>query len=187
MLLELTRAIEDELCARAGAGVLIGCFQDDDFYRRSQRRWRDLARTARLAVVFAQFPASRLNRSPHEVRIEPGHPLVREWAIVFSAPGAGACLAGWEIPAVAPVRDAERRFEVLWSPEPEVVRAAVGIAAELLAAPAPELAADMSELTEAHTAVATTPELRSAVALTHRMVAYLAARRPDSRPDRATA
>ncbi len=175
MLLELTWAIEDELCARAGAGLLIGSFQNDDFFRRSQHRWRDLARTARLAVVFAQFPQSRLDRSPYEVRIGPDHPLVREWAIVFSAPGASACLAGWEVPAAAPRPDQERRFEVLWSPEPEVVRTAVDIAEELIGELAPELSGQLAELVAAQATVPTSPELRSAIALAHRMIAYLVA------------
>ncbi len=177
-LVELTWAIEDELCARAAAGVLIGSFQDDDFFRRSQHRWRDLARTARLAVVFAQFRKSRLDRSPYEVRIGPDHPLVREWAIVFSAPGVGACLAAWEIPSTGPRKDADRRFEVLWSPEPEVVRAAVGIASDVLADMAPELSEELAAVVDERPAVPTSPELRTAIALAHRMIAYLAAAEP---------
>ena len=54
-VLALSRAIEDEYCARAAGGVLIGCFQRERFYRRAQRRWRELARTADLAVALADF------------------------------------------------------------------------------------------------------------------------------------
>src|SRR5579875_1923038 len=44
-MLALTRAIEDEHCARGSGGVLVGSFQRARFYRQSQRRWRELTRT----------------------------------------------------------------------------------------------------------------------------------------------
>ena len=56
-VLALSRAIEDEYCARAAGGVLIGSFQRERFYRRAERRWRELARTADLAVALADFSA----------------------------------------------------------------------------------------------------------------------------------
>ena len=76
-----------------------------------------------------------------EVPIRRDHPLAREWAVVIQAPGIASCLAGWEIPEPggAPP-DAERRFEVLWSPEPEVAFAAASIAADLIEPLAPEVA-----------------------------------------------
>ncbi len=57
-VLALSRAIEDEYCAHAADGVLIGCFQREPFYRHAQRRWRELARTAELAVALADFSRS---------------------------------------------------------------------------------------------------------------------------------
>jgi MerR family transcriptional regulator, light-induced transcriptional regulator len=175
-LLALTRAIEDEHCARASSGVLIGSFQSARFYRQSQRRWRELARTARIAVALAEFDAPRQPAgAPYEVPVGHEHPLAREWAIVFDAPEASACLAGWEVPGVPTDSDWGRRFEVLWSPEPEVAHAAIAVAAELIAELAPAvgrcLEATLGELAEP-----TTPQLRAATALAHRMLAYLAGR-----------
>src|SRR5215207_401023 len=59
-LLALTRAIEDESCAQAERPLLFGSFQRERFYRASARRWRDFARTAELAIVFADFDRARV-------------------------------------------------------------------------------------------------------------------------------
>jgi MerR family transcriptional regulator, light-induced transcriptional regulator len=124
-LLALSRAIEDESCARAERAVLFGAFQRERFFRQSEDRWRDLSRTAELAVVFADFERQRRPaRGPVELRIDPSAPLNREWAIVCEAPGHAVCLAGVELPASGRRRDSAREFEVLWSVEPEVVHAA---------------------------------------------------------------
>ncbi len=172
-LLALSRAIEDEHCARATSGVLIGSFQRARFYRQSERRWRELARTARAAVALADFKARRHPRSgPHEVPVSREHPLSREWSIVFKAPGACACLAAWEVPSVQTVADSRRRFEVLWSPDPEVVHTAVAVAAELVATLAPEVGRELNATLQEPVAPSTR-ELRSAGALAHRMLAYL--------------
>jgi DICT domain-containing protein len=69
-------------------------------------------------------------------------------------------------------RDAERRFEVLWSPEPEVAFAAASVAADLIEPLAPAVARKLVAALE-EPAVPTSPELRSAVKQAHRMLAYL--------------
>jgi DICT domain-containing protein len=172
-LLSLSRAIEDEHLAGAQSGVLVGSFQTARFYRQSERRWRELARNARVAVALADF--KRLSRPAHgpvQVPIRRDHPLAREWSIVMQAPGASACLAAWEIPAPSEPADADRRFEVLWSPEPEVALDALAIAAELIAPLAPGVA-EALEPTPPQPAVPSSPELRAAVRQAHRMLAYL--------------
>jgi MerR family transcriptional regulator, light-induced transcriptional regulator len=175
-LLELTRAIEDEHCARAVRGVLIGSFQQARFYRQSQRRWQELARTARVTVALAEFPALRQRRTaPSEVPVGREHPLAREWAIVFDAPAAHACLAAWELPLVRPVPDRQRRFEVVFSPEPDVVRAALAVTVELIAQLAPAIGRLLGETLD-QAVEPSTPELRSAAVLAQRMISYLGAR-----------
>jgi MerR family transcriptional regulator, light-induced transcriptional regulator len=172
-LLALSRAVEDEHLADASAGVLIGSFQTTRFYRQSERRWRELARNARLAVALADF--KRLRRPPHgpvQVPVRRGHPLAREWAIVMHAPDASACLAAWEIPASSEPADADRRFEVLWSPEPEVVLDALAVATELIAPLAPDVAQAL-EATGLEAVMPSSPELRAAVRQAHRMLAYV--------------
>jgi DICT domain-containing protein len=172
VVLELTRAIEDEYCARAARGTLIACFQRERHYRRAQRRWTELARTSAAAVVLADFaeiaePAD----APAEVPIEQTHPLAREWMLIIDAPGARACLAAWEQPSLTDVPDEERRFEVLWSFEPAVVLAAGAVATELLWRLAPEIARRMP-VTDPDAAV-DGGELPFATALSQRMVGYL--------------
>ncbi|MGI8507143.1 MAG: DICT sensory domain-containing protein [Solirubrobacteraceae bacterium] len=174
-LLGLTHAVEDEYCARGAKGLLVGCFQRERFYRQSERRWRELARTAELAVALADFQALREPAdAPAEVPIADEAPLAREWALVIDAPGAQACVTAWEQPSESELPDGRRRFEVLWSFEPTVVRSASGLAIELLARLAPATAGRVPEAL-ARPLPAPAPELRFASALAHRVVGYLGA------------
>ena len=172
VVLELTRAIEDEYCAHATFGTLIASFQRERFYRRVQRRWTELARTASAAVVLADFAeVSQLPGAPAEVPIDLTHPLAREWTLIVDAPGARACLAAWEQPSQVDLADPERRFEVVWSFEPEVVRAAAELASELLWRLAPEVAERLPPPGEDSSLNG--GELQFATALSRRMVRYL--------------
>ena len=174
VLLALTRAIEDESCARAERPLLFGAFQRERFFRQSQRRWRDFARTARLAAVFADFErARRPAHGPAELPIDSGDPLTREWAVVCEAPGHAACLAGIELPAARRPRDPAREFEVIWSVEPAVVRAAADVCIGLLRASAPELAEGLDEERPAPPAHASDLQLRLAAAIAGRTLARL--------------
>jgi DICT domain-containing protein len=173
-LLRLTRAVEDEYCARAADGLLLGSFQLEGFYRQSARRWRELARTAALAVALADFsdvgePAG----AAVEVPVAADQALSREWTLLIDAPGAQVCVAAWEQVDVAREPDAERRFEVLWSFEPAVVRSASEVAIEILRRLAPAVAERVPAALD-HPVAPSGPELRFAADLTRRMVAYLA-------------
>jgi DICT domain-containing protein len=174
VVLELSRAIEDEYCAHAAQGTLIGSFQREQFYRLAQRRWNELARTASTAVVLADFGRiAEPPGGPAEVPIGVADPLAREWTLIIDAPGARACLAAWELPSQTELPDRERRFEVLWSCEPEVVRSAADLAEDLLWRLAPEIARRLPQAEEQ--AMANGAELHFASALSRRMVGYLAA------------
>ncbi|MFL5780442.1 MAG: DICT sensory domain-containing protein [Thermoleophilaceae bacterium] len=173
-LIALSHAIEDECCARAERPVLLASFQRPLFYRHAERRWRELARTAHAAVVFASFPERRdPDCGPVEVPIEHSHPTLREWALVCDAPDYAAFLAAWERPGQDETPDLDRRFETVWSVEPELVREAAHVAAGIVSASAP----DLGPLLNARLADAPPPasdELRLVGALTNRMVAYVA-------------
>jgi MerR family transcriptional regulator, light-induced transcriptional regulator len=172
-VLALTRAIEDEYCALAADGMLVGCFQRERFYRQAQRRWRELARTATLAVALADFPRrAEPANGPAEVPIDRRHPLSREWAVLVSADGITACLAAWEQPAEEAVADAQRRFEVLWSFDPAVVSDALAVAAELLFGLDPIVAARLDAARD-RAGADPGPALRYGGALTQRMIGYL--------------
>jgi DICT domain-containing protein len=146
VLLALSRAIEDESCAQAERPLLFGSFQRVHFYRQSQRRWRDFARTAQLAVVFADFDRPNVpEEGPAELPIDRSGPLTREWAVVCDAPGHAVCLVGLELPVLTPRSDAAREFEVLWSVEPTAVRAASQVCLGLMRQASPELAERYSD------------------------------------------
>jgi DICT domain-containing protein len=170
-LLALTHAIEDECYARAEHGVLFAGFQRERFYRSSGERWQELARTARVVVVFADFAeSSGPDASPLAVRIPADAPLRREWFLVCAAPDYSAFVSGWEFPGQR--GDGGRRFEVLWSVDPPVVRDAALICAQLARSLAPELGPALADL-EAGPSAPASADLQRAIGLFNRMAHYL--------------
>jgi DICT domain-containing protein len=175
-LLRLSRAIEDEYRAQGSSGLLLASFQHERFYRQTERRWRELARGAALAVALADFAGlAEPAGGPIEVPIERGRPLADEWTLVVDSPSAHACLAAWEHVDQEGPADARRRFEVVWSFDPEVVRSSSRIAAELVRATAPAVANSIELSLPADPASPTAADLRFATALANRIVSYLAA------------
>jgi DICT domain-containing protein len=166
-LLDLTRAVEDESCARAERPLLIGSFQRERFYRQSEARWRDLARSAALAFVIADFARLRRPRSaPVEVPVERAHPLSREWVLICHAPDHAACLAAWEPPGRRAAAEGERELELLLSVDPAAVRAAADAAVEILATRQPQFAEPVREHLRAAPVAATATQLRLAAGIT---------------------
>ncbi|HEX8054195.1 MAG TPA: DICT sensory domain-containing protein [Thermoleophilaceae bacterium] len=172
-LIALSHAIEDECVARAERPVLFGSFQRPSFFRHAEARWRELTRTAHAAIVFAEFDERRdPDGGPHEVPIEHEHPLCREWALVCDAPDYSAFLAAWERPGQDAIRDYERRFETVWSVEPELVREAARVAAGIAEQGAPDIVSAIRERLQ-DTPPPSADEFRLVGALTNRMVAYV--------------
>ena len=170
VLIALSHAIEDEYLAHAGRGLVFGAFQRREFYLAARPRWRELARTADLAVVLADFDEiSEPPLEPAQVPLEVHHPMAREWAVIVDAPGAQACLSAWERPP-GDVADRLRRFELIWSFEPEIVRCASEVAAELLGELAPGVATQLPRVLDDGPPA---DGIRFGSALAHRIVAYL--------------
>jgi hypothetical protein len=95
-LLALTRAIEDECCARAERAVLLASFQQERFYLHSRDRWHE---RARVTVDFAA--AAREPPRPAEpilVALPADSPARARVTLVCDALDYPACLTGWEIP-----------------------------------------------------------------------------------------
>lgn len=183
-LIGLSHAIEDECASRAERPVLFGSFQRVRFWRHSQPRWRELARTAHSAVVFADFPEPRVpddRLEPVELPIDRSDPFGREWSIVCDAPAYSAFLAAWERPGQDNVPDAERRFETIWSVEPALVREAARISAGLVERSQPEVLDRFVDRLR-DTPPPSGEELRLVAALTNRMVAYVSGPEADGLP-----
>jgi DNA-binding transcriptional MerR regulator len=162
----ISHAIEDECLARAARPLIAGTFQREAAYRLAEPRWRELARTAGLAFVLADFGTRRRSGGgPAEISLPAHSPVRREWAVVCVDPDYSACLAGWERPADGGARS----FEAIWTTDPVAAVAALRVAlavaggtvarrgAELLAEMAPRLAGDAE----------------TAVAVANRAIGYL--------------
>lgn len=177
-LLALTRAMEDECCARAEHPLLFASFQRQCFYRHSQARWAELARTAQTVAVFADFAGqSPPGATPLTVPVPAAAPLRREWVLVCDAPDYPACLAAWEHPGQEQVPDADRRFEALWTVDPRAVRDAARICTQLTQTFAPMLGRRLPDLS-AGTPAEASADLRRATGLLTRMLGYLDRPRP---------
>jgi DICT domain-containing protein len=173
-MIHLSRAVEDESAARAEPGLLIGSFQEDAYYRRSEERWRRLSRGCAVAFAVATFgELRRPEGGPVEVPVTPADPIASEWGVVVLAPGFSACLLGWEAPPSGPEDDAERTFEAILSVEPAVVRESVAAAAAIAAPIDPGLAAATRSQLEGLVDADPESQLRLAGAITARTLATL--------------
>jgi DICT domain-containing protein len=177
-LLAISRAIEDETIARAAAPVVFGAFQRRRHYAPVEHRYRRMARAADAVVVFADFTQLRGgNSAPVEVPIAPGEVLGDEWAVVVDAPGYAAALIGWEQPESQRdphLPESQRRFEAIWTMDPEVVRRAARVSASLARRVDEGLGERLEELLAERplAAEAAAPGLE---ALTNRIVSYMEA------------
>lgn len=134
-LISMSRAIEDEAMSNAAAPVAFGAFQEAGFFAAAEERYHELARMADGVAVFADFPEVRDADGLVELPIAPEDALGNEWAVIIDAPGYAACLLAWEPPGQEAERggaeDRDRRFEAIWTLDPEVTRQAATTAARL--------------------------------------------------------
>jgi DICT domain-containing protein len=176
-LIALSKAIEHEALALAAAPVVFGAFQREPFYRRVERRYRRLAMHADAAAVFADFPAGVRHPAgaPAEIPIASDDALGNEWAVIVDAPGYAACLLAWEQPGACEpggAGDRDRRFEAIWTIDPQATRRAAQVAARLAGRADPAYGEQLQELL-ADRPLALEEPAPALTALTNRMVAYL--------------
>lgn len=171
-LVALSRAIEHEALALAAAPVIFAAFQREDFYRHAEGRYRRLAAHADAATVFADFPGGlrHPDGGPAEIPIAPDDALGNEWAVIVDAPGYAACLLAWEQPDDG--SDQERRFEAIWTIDPEATRRAAQVAARLAARVDPAYGERLAELLTDRPLALEEPA-PALTALTNRMIAYM--------------
>ncbi|MBI5105519.1 MAG: MerR family transcriptional regulator [Solirubrobacterales bacterium] len=178
-LVALSRAIEHECLAHAAAPVLFGAFQRERFYRQVEARYRRIAMHADAAAVFADFGEVRHPaHAPAEIPIGREDALGNEWAVVVDAPGYAACLLAWEQPGVTEPGgpdDADRRFEAIWTVDPQATRRAALVAARLAGRADPAYGRELERVL-ADRPLALEQPAPALTALTTRIVGYLEAR-----------
>ncbi len=147
VLIALSHAIEDEALARADARAMFACFQRERFYRSAQTRWRELSAAVRVAAVFADFEQIRLPEDlPAEVPIGRRQNLSREWAIILDGGRSSIGMVARELASSnADAATPDRSFELLWTVEPQAVRALSRVCAALIRDRLPDLAARAEE------------------------------------------
>jgi DICT domain-containing protein len=173
-LIALSWAIEDEFCAKATRPHLFGAFQHPDFYDPARPRWRELARVARSAYVFADFAGAGGpddTADPVEVALAADAPLRREWVVVCDSVELSAALSAWELPGQDDLPDRDRVFEAVWTVDPAAVRDAARVCATMAQhAGARDAAAAVAELaTPVRSGHA---DLAAVTTLFNRVVAY---------------
>jgi len=176
-LTSISRAIEDEMLARGTSPLLVGAFQQERNYRAVQHRYRRLAQVADVAIVFADFPELRdAADEPTEIPVSPEDSIGNEWAVVVDAPGFAACLLAWEHPRSrteeSGTHDGDRRFESLWTMDPEVVRRATHASAALAGRISPEVGERLESALRDRPLALDSPA-PALTALCNRMIAYL--------------
>jgi DICT domain-containing protein len=137
-MLALSVALEGTACEHP-AGVLVGTFQRLPARRIAEPVWRELASTARAAVVFGGFHECDRREGLWRIPVAAGTPLAEEWAVVCDTPTWWGCLIGRELLHRGARPRGQRTFEAVWSLDPPVVRDAARVAAVLATAWAPEL------------------------------------------------
>ena len=178
-LLSISRAIEDEVAATAQHGHLFAAFQTGRHFAGARDRWRDLARTAASAHVFADF--SDLGETRHQdrdhgpvlVTVDPSAPMAREWIVICDAPDLSVALLGSDLPGQDVTPEPYRSFDAIWTVDPRVVRDASRRCAEVAAASGSRRA---TELLTAGLAVAPRSgqvDILTVERLLHRILRYL--------------
>ena len=174
VMVAMSRAMEDEYLSRGARGVVLASFQKERYYRQSEHRWRELARSAEIAAVYAAFPSARSRRRarPREIPLEDSSPVQREWAITCVSQLFTACLAGWQLPARPGAVDGRRVYETVWTTRPASVLQVLGTYVGLSRPHAPDLAERLLGLVE-QTGRPPSNDGSVADALANRMVAYV--------------
>jgi DNA-binding transcriptional MerR regulator len=182
-LIALSWAIEDEFCAKASRPHLFGAFQRPGFYEPARPRWRELARVARSAYVFADFERAGdpgdpdvpgdpdAPTGPVEVGLAVDAVMGREWVVVCDSLELSAALAAWELPGQHDVPDHDRVFETVWTVDPVAVRDAARVCAAM-AQRAGARGADAVAEELAEPVVPRPADLAAVTTLFNRVVAY---------------
>ncbi|MBF2097203.1 MAG: GAF domain-containing protein [Gloeomargaritaceae cyanobacterium C42_A2020_066] len=121
-LTALSHAMEDQVFTSAAPPLVIANFQRERYYRQETRRYRQIARHSNQVYVLAA-PEAEFGQVPEPyetIAFTPDDALAQEWHLVVLGPGMAASLVCREKPTEQPLMDQSRRFEGIWTFDPQV-------------------------------------------------------------------
>jgi DICT domain-containing protein/signal transduction histidine kinase len=184
-LTALSHAIEDLVLARSDAALVIASFQQERFYRQEIRRYRQIAQHSDQVYVLAVPEAKSdwsLNSEPYEIfPLQPDNALAQEWHLVIVAEQYSACLVCREQSEDGNFVDQARRFQGLWTFDPQVCRSAAGWLLEYIVADCPQLRTKVERayqqyqltINPSESVAILTPQVIEAEIFAQRLVTYL--------------
>lgn len=130
--------------------VLVSGFQHGRNWAAERDRYLALAGEHDVIAVFAgRNPPAGLAVDQIGLRLRTGDPLAQEWFVLAIGPGLAITLCGLDgdahSPVVAPTREADRLFEVVWSVDPNVAAVAAAVVVEAVARSDAEQAASVAD------------------------------------------
>lgn len=130
--------------------VLVSGFQHGRNWAAERDRYLALAGEHDVIAVFAGRPPP-IASAPDQIglRLRTGDPLAQEWFVLAIGPGLAITLCGLDGDAhtsdVAPTREADRLFDVVWSVDPRVAEVAARVVVEAVERSAPDQAAAVAD------------------------------------------
>ncbi|MBZ8181051.1 DICT sensory domain-containing protein [Oscillatoria salina] len=146
-LTALSHAMEDRVLAGDEQPLVIASFQRERFYRQEAHRYRRIAQKSNQVYVLAAPETDFKHDSGvyEKIAFDPEDTLTNEWHLIVVAQEYATCLVCRErSQTLAKNNDAEmdttRRFEGIWTFDPQVSKQAASIVLERILAYRPELA-----------------------------------------------
>nr|MDJ0577203.1 DICT sensory domain-containing protein [Xenococcaceae cyanobacterium MO_234.B1] len=155
-LTALSHAMEDRVLVDSDAPLVIASFQRERFYRQEAHRYRRIANKTDQVYVLAAPEADFTNSSDvyETIAFDPKDSLAQEWHLVVIGRQYACCLICGEKSATAPntkatsAMDASRRFEGIWTFDPEVSVKAAEILLDRILDYRPELDSKVKQAKE---------------------------------------
>jgi signal transduction histidine kinase len=142
-LVATSHLIEQLLAEQPEPGLLISGFQRGEHWAEEHRRYARIAGDHDVVAVFAgQEPPRGWGIDHVGIRLEPTDPLAQEWFVLALGGGFAVTLCGLdgEVDRQASALEADRRFSVIWSFDPDLAATALDVVLDGLDAVAPERA-----------------------------------------------
>lgn len=142
-LIDFSHAIEDVFIVHRLRGVLFTGFQESSYWQQEVQRYRHLSQIAQQVCIFAgrSLPDDATYREVR-VTLPEDSPLCQEWFVIGLTEHFSILLAGLD--RLEPVEhDALRRFETLWTFDPDLISSVLAMLLDLVRQQRPEKAAQV--------------------------------------------